>query len=129
MVYLQCWHGWCHKKLLPSWCVLCTPYNHAPCHFYHPEADSQLQSFSRSNSPQKSQLSSPSSLRSGHSPGISWHEQTSDWTIPRPAHSSFCSASRRRGNTGEWASPLLPAVHESLTLPEYTEEGKKIKIK
>ena len=20
-------------KLLPSWCVLCTPYNHAPCHF------------------------------------------------------------------------------------------------
>ena len=33
MVYLQCWHGWCHMKLLPSWSVLCTPYNHAPCHF------------------------------------------------------------------------------------------------
>ena len=26
MVYLQRWHGWCHMKL-------CTPYNHAPCHF------------------------------------------------------------------------------------------------
>ena len=33
MVYLQRWHGWCHKNLLPSWRVLCTPYNHAPCHF------------------------------------------------------------------------------------------------
>ena len=33
VVCLQCWHGWCHKKLLPSWHVLCTPYNHAPCHF------------------------------------------------------------------------------------------------
>ena len=33
MVYLQCWHGWCHMKLLPSQRVLCTPYNHAPCHF------------------------------------------------------------------------------------------------
>ena len=32
-LYLQCWHGWCHMKLLPSWHVLCTPYNHAPCHF------------------------------------------------------------------------------------------------
>ena len=32
-MYLQYWHGWCHKKLLPSQCVLCTPYNHAPCHF------------------------------------------------------------------------------------------------
>ena len=32
-MYLQRWHGWCHKKLLPSRCVLCTPYNHAPCHF------------------------------------------------------------------------------------------------
>ena len=32
-VYLQLWHGWCHMKLLPSWHVLCTPYNHAPCHF------------------------------------------------------------------------------------------------
>ena len=33
MVYLQLWHGWCHMKLLPSRRVLCTPYNHAPCHF------------------------------------------------------------------------------------------------
>ena len=33
MVYLQRWHGWCHMKLLPSRCVLCIPYNHAPCHF------------------------------------------------------------------------------------------------
>ena len=33
VVYLQRWHGWCHKKLLPSRHVLCTPYNHAPCHF------------------------------------------------------------------------------------------------
>ena len=33
VVYLQRWHGWCHMKLLPSWHVLCTPYNHAPCHF------------------------------------------------------------------------------------------------
>ena len=33
VVYLQRWHGWCHKKLLPSWRVLRTPYNHAPCHF------------------------------------------------------------------------------------------------
>ena len=33
MVELQRWHGWCHKKLLPSRRVLCTPYNHAPCHF------------------------------------------------------------------------------------------------
>ena len=32
-MYLQCWHGWCHMKLLPSWHVLCTPYNYAPCHF------------------------------------------------------------------------------------------------
>ena len=32
-MYLQHWHGWCHMKLLPSWRVLCTPYNHAPCHF------------------------------------------------------------------------------------------------
>ena len=30
-MYLQHWHGWCHMKLLPSWCILCTPYNHAPC--------------------------------------------------------------------------------------------------
>ena len=33
VVYLQCWHGWCHIKLLSSWYVLCTPYNYAPCHF------------------------------------------------------------------------------------------------
>ena len=33
VVYLQCWHGWCHMNLLPSRRVLCTPYNHAPCHF------------------------------------------------------------------------------------------------
>ena len=32
-MYLQHWHGWCHKKLLPSQHVLCTLYNHAPCHF------------------------------------------------------------------------------------------------
>jgi len=32
-VYLQHWHGWHHMKLLPSRHVLCTPYNHAPCHF------------------------------------------------------------------------------------------------
>ena len=30
---VQHWHGWCHMKLLPSRRVLCTPYNHAPCHF------------------------------------------------------------------------------------------------
>ena len=33
MVYLRCWHGWCHMKLLPSQRVLCSPCNHAPCHF------------------------------------------------------------------------------------------------
>ena len=33
VLYLQHWHGWCHMKLLPSWRILCTPYNHAPCHF------------------------------------------------------------------------------------------------
>ena len=33
VVYLQRWHGWCHMKLLPSRRVLCTLYNHAPCHF------------------------------------------------------------------------------------------------
>ena len=33
MVYLRRWHGWCHMKLLPSRRVLCTSYNHAPCHF------------------------------------------------------------------------------------------------
>ena len=49
VVYLRHWHGWCHMKLPPSrhkFCVhhttmhhvtsckvLCTPYNHAPCHF------------------------------------------------------------------------------------------------
>ena len=31
-MYLQRWHGWCHMKLQPSAQVLCTPYNHAPCH-------------------------------------------------------------------------------------------------
>ena len=33
MVYLQRWRGWWHVKLLPSRRVLCTPYNHGPCHF------------------------------------------------------------------------------------------------
>ena len=33
VVYLQRWHNWCHMKLLPSQCVLRTPYNHTPCHF------------------------------------------------------------------------------------------------
>ena len=33
VVYLQRWPGWCHVKLLPCRRVLCTPYNHAPCHF------------------------------------------------------------------------------------------------
>ena len=33
MVDLQRWHGRCRMKLLPSRRVLCTPYNHAPCHF------------------------------------------------------------------------------------------------
>ena len=33
VVYLQRWHGWCHKKLLPYRRVLRTRYNHAPCHF------------------------------------------------------------------------------------------------
>ena len=33
VVYLQRWHGWFHMKLLPSWRVLCTPYNHTLCHF------------------------------------------------------------------------------------------------
>ena len=33
MVYLQRRHGWCHMKLLLYQHVLCTPYNHAPCHF------------------------------------------------------------------------------------------------
>ena len=32
-MYLQHWHSWCHIKLLPSQHILCTPYNHAPCHF------------------------------------------------------------------------------------------------
>ena len=32
-MYLRRWHGWCHVKLLPSRRVLCTPCNHAPCHF------------------------------------------------------------------------------------------------
>ena len=33
VVSLQHWRGWCHMKLLPSWLVLCTPYNHAQGHF------------------------------------------------------------------------------------------------
>ena len=33
LVYLQRWYGWCDMKLLPSWRVLCTLYNHAPSHF------------------------------------------------------------------------------------------------
>ena len=33
VVYLHHWRGWCHMKLRPSWRVLCTPYNHAQCHF------------------------------------------------------------------------------------------------
>ena len=33
VVYLQRWRSWCHMKLLPSRRVMCTPYNHAPCHF------------------------------------------------------------------------------------------------
>ena len=32
VAHLQRWHGWCHKKLLPSRRILYTPYNHAPCH-------------------------------------------------------------------------------------------------
>ena len=32
-MYLQRWHGWSHMKLLPSRRVLCTPYDHALCHF------------------------------------------------------------------------------------------------
>ena len=32
-MYLQRWHGWCRIKLLPSQRILCTLYNHAPCHF------------------------------------------------------------------------------------------------
>ena len=28
VLYLQRWRGWCHMKLLPSWHILCTPYNH-----------------------------------------------------------------------------------------------------
>ena len=33
VVYLQRWHGWRHMKLLPSQCILCMPYNHAPCYY------------------------------------------------------------------------------------------------
>ena len=33
VVCLQHWHGWCHMKLPPSRHILCTPYNHVPCHF------------------------------------------------------------------------------------------------
>ena len=33
-IYSAVWllHGWCHMKLLPSWHILYTPCNHAPCH-------------------------------------------------------------------------------------------------
>ena len=37
-MYLQHWHGWYHIKLLPSQCLLCTPYNYAPCHITSFEA-------------------------------------------------------------------------------------------
>ena len=30
---LQHWHGWYHIKQLLTWCILCTPYNHASCRF------------------------------------------------------------------------------------------------
>ena len=30
---LKRWHGWYHMKLLLSQHILCTTYNHAPCHF------------------------------------------------------------------------------------------------
>ena len=33
VMYVQRWYGRCHVKLMPSQSVLCTPYNHAPCHF------------------------------------------------------------------------------------------------
>ena len=36
VVYLQRWHGWCTRircQRSQSRRVLCTPYNHAPCHF------------------------------------------------------------------------------------------------
>ena len=33
MMYLQHWHGWCHITAAVSAQVLCTPYNHALCHF------------------------------------------------------------------------------------------------
>ena len=32
-MYSQRWHGWCHMKLLPSRHILCTSYNHVPCHY------------------------------------------------------------------------------------------------
>ena len=33
-MYSAVWllHGWCHGKLLPSWCILRTSYNHAQGH-------------------------------------------------------------------------------------------------
>ena len=45
VVYLQRWHGWCHVKLLPSRRVLCTPYNHTPCHFMQSLSDAPPWSF------------------------------------------------------------------------------------
>ena len=45
VVYLQRWHGWCHMKLQPCRRVLCTPYNHAQCHFM--QSQSHMQSHIR----------------------------------------------------------------------------------
>ena len=48
VVHLRCWHGWCHMKLLLSQHVLCTSYNHAPCHFMQNVNTIQhIQSFGR----------------------------------------------------------------------------------
>ena len=53
VVHLRCWHGWCHMKLLPSRHVLCTPYNHAPCHFMQNVNTIQhIQSFGRDTTAQ-----------------------------------------------------------------------------
>ena len=32
LLRLSVLRDWCQVKLLPSQCILCTPYNHAPCH-------------------------------------------------------------------------------------------------
>ena len=53
VVHLRCWHGWCHMKLLRSRHVLCTPYNHAPCHFMQNVNTIQhIQSFGRDTTAQ-----------------------------------------------------------------------------